>query len=52
MNRFTPSNVRALIRSFAILVTAFGLQLSAEQVAAIQLAIESTMRIVYFKKEA
>ena len=52
MSRFSQGNVRALIRSVTVLVTAFGLKLSAEQVAAVQLVLESAMRIVYAKKEA
>lgn len=52
MSKFTHGNVRALVRSVVLLVTAFGLQLSAEQVAAIQLVLESVMRIAYARKEA
>jgi hypothetical protein len=51
MTKFTQGNVRALIRSLAVLVTAFGLDFSAEQVAAIQLVLESVMRIAYASKE-
>jgi hypothetical protein len=51
MSKFTQGNVRALIRSVAVLVTAFGLRLSGEQVAAIQLVLESVMRIAYASKE-
>lgn len=52
MSKFSQGNIRALIRSVAVLVTAFGLKLSGEQVAAIQLVLESVMRIAYAKKEA
>ncbi len=52
MSKFTQGNIRALIRSLTVLVTAFGFQLSGEQVAAIQLVIESVMRIAYAKKES
>ena len=52
MSKFTQGNVRALIRSVAVLVTAFGLKLSGEQVAAIRLVLESVMRIIYARKEA
>ena len=52
MSKFTQGNVRALIRSLTVLVTAFGLKLSGEQVAAIQLVLESAMRLVYARKEA
>lgn len=51
MKNFTKTNVRMLIRSLTVLVTAFGFQLSGEQVAAIQLVVESLMRFTYFKKE-
>jgi hypothetical protein len=52
MTKFTSGNVRALVRSLTVLVTAFGLDLSGEQVAAIQLVVESALRLVYVKKEA
>lgn len=52
MSKFSQGNIRALIRSVAVLVTAFGLKLSGEQVAAIQLVLESVMRIAYAKKES
>lgn len=52
MSKFTQGNVRALVRSLTVLVTAFGLKLSGEQVAAIQLVIESVMRLAYARKEA
>lgn len=52
MSKFTQGNVRALIRSVAVLVTAFGLKLDGEQVAAVQLVLESVMRIVYTRKES
>jgi hypothetical protein len=52
MTKFTSGNIRALVRSLTVLVTAFGLKLSGEQVAAIQLVVESVMRLVYAKKEA
>lgn len=51
MTQWTQGNVRALIRSLTVLVTAFGLKLSGEQVAAIQLVLESLMRIAYARKE-
>jgi hypothetical protein len=52
MTKFTSGNVRALVRSLTVLVTAFGLKLSGEQVASIQLVVESALRLVYVKKEA
>lgn len=52
MSKFTAGNVRAFIRALVVLVTAFGLDLSGEQVAAIQLVLESGMRLMYFKKES
>ena len=52
MSKFSQGNIRALVRSLTVLVTAFGLKLSGEQVAAIQLVIESVMRVAYAKKEA
>jgi hypothetical protein len=52
MSKFTQGNVRALVRSLTVLVTAFGLKLSGEQVAAIQLVLESVMRLAYARKEA
>lgn len=52
MSKFTQGNIRALVRSLTVLVTAFGLKLSGEQVAAIQLVVESLMRVAYAKKEA
>jgi hypothetical protein len=52
MSKWSQGNIRALIRSLSVLVTAFGLKLSGEQVAAIQLVIESLMRIGYARKEA
>ena len=52
MSRFTQGNIRALLRSLTVLVTAFGLDLSGEQVAAIQLVLESAMRLFYARKEA
>jgi hypothetical protein len=51
MKKFSPANIQAFIRSFVVLVTAFGLQLTAEQVAAIQLVVESAIRLAYSKKE-
>jgi len=52
MSKFSQGNVRALFRSVVVLVTAFGLKLSGEQVAAIQMVIEAVMRIAYSRKEA
>lgn len=52
MTKFSQGNIRALVRSLTVLVTAFGLKLSGEQVAAIQLVVESLMRVAYAKKEA
>jgi hypothetical protein len=52
MSKFSQGNIRALVRSLTVLVTAFGLKLSGEQVAAIQLVVESLMRVAYAKKEA
>lgn len=52
MSKFSQGNIRALIRSLTVLVTAFGLKLSGEQVAAVQMVLEAVMRIVYAKKES
>lgn len=52
MTRFTQGNVRALIRSVVVLVTAFGFKMTGEQVAAIQMVLEASMRLVYASKEA
>lgn len=52
MKKLDSSKVRALVRSIAVLVTAFGLKLSGEQVAAIQLVVESALQFVSAKKEA
>lgn len=52
MSRFTQGNVRALVRSIILVITAFGLQLTAEQVAAIQILLESAMRLAYARKES
>lgn len=43
--KITASKVRALVRSVLILVTAFGLQLSPEQVGAIQLVAEAILQL-------
>lgn len=43
----TPGNVRALVRSVVVVATAFGLGLSADQVAAIQVATEAVLRVIY-----
>lgn len=43
--KITASKVRALIRSVLVLVTAFGLDLSPEQVGAIQLVAEAVLQL-------
>jgi hypothetical protein len=52
MSKISSSNVRALVRSLTVLVTAFGLKLTGEQVASIQLVVESLLRVISSKKEA
>lgn len=52
MSKLNSSGIRALVRSLTVLVTAFGLKLSGEQVAAIQLVVESLMRVANIKKES
>lgn len=43
----TPSQVRALLRAGLVCVTAFGLKLSADQVAAVQLFAEAALQAFY-----
>lgn len=50
--KITASKVRALVRSVLILVTAFGLQLSPEQVGAIQLVAEAILQLTSKSEEA
>lgn len=45
--RFTRSKVRALVRAVVVLATAFGFGMTAEQVAAIQVAVEAVLQVVY-----
>ena len=40
------SKIRMAIRAALVLVTAFGLDLTAEQVAAVQLAAEAVLQLV------
>lgn len=47
MKRPTSSQVRALIRAITVCVTAFGLNLSADQVAAVQLVAEAGLQAFY-----
>lgn len=49
-SKFTPSNIRALVRSVTIVATAFGLGFTAEQVASIQLLVEAILQMAYSKK--
>ena len=49
-SKFTPSNVRAVVRSVTVVATAFGLGFTAEQVASIQLLIEAILQMAYSKK--
>lgn len=42
-NRVDGSWLRAVLRAAVLVVTAFGLELSAEQVAAVQLLIEAVL---------
>lgn len=44
---FTRSKVRALVRAVVVVATAWGLNLSAEQVAAIQVAVEAVLQVVF-----
>lgn len=46
MNTKKASQVRMLVRSVLVLVTAFGLKLSADQVAAIQVTAEALLQMV------
>lgn len=41
------STVRALVRAGVVLATAFGLGLTAEQVAAVQVFTEAVLQIVF-----
>jgi hypothetical protein len=43
----SPSSIRGLIRAALICVTAFGFQLTAEQVAAVQLVAEAALGVFY-----
>lgn len=45
------SKIRALVRSVVALATAFGLGLSAEQVVAIQVALEAVLQMFYKDKD-
>lgn len=45
------TKIRALVRAGVVVATAFGLGMTAEQVAAIQVAIEAILQ-VFFKNEA
>lgn len=47
MKRPTPSQIRALIRAALVCVTAFGLKLSVDQVAAVQLTGEALLQAFY-----
>jgi hypothetical protein len=44
---FTRSKVRALVRAVVVVATAWGLDFSAEQVAAIQVAVEAVLQVVF-----
>ena len=44
MNR---SNIRALVRAGLVCLTAFGLDLSVDQVAALQLLAEAVLQLTY-----
>lgn len=43
----TRSTVRALVRAGVVLVMAFGLGLTAEQVAAVQVFTEAVLQVVF-----
>lgn len=45
MRSLSKSNVRAVIRAALVAATAFGLGLSAEQVAAVQLLAEAVLQL-------
>ena len=47
MKKPTTSQTRALIRAITVCVTAFGLKLSADQVAAVQLVAEAALQAFY-----
>jgi hypothetical protein len=47
MKKPTASQTRALIRAVTVCVTAFGLKLSADQVASIQLVAEAALQAFY-----
>jgi|LakMenEpi03Aug12_release.lakeMendotaPanAssembly.Ray.scaffolds.fasta_scaffold1471819_2 hypothetical protein len=44
---FTRSKVRALVRAVVVVATAWGFDFSAEQVAAIQVAVEAVLQVVF-----
>jgi len=46
------TTIRAAVRSLVAVATAFGLGFTAEQVAAIQVALEAVLQIVYKDKES
>lgn len=45
------TKIRALVRAVVVVATAFGFGLTAEQVAAIQVAVEAVLQVA-FKDEA
>lgn len=47
MSKPTPTQLLALVRAALICVTAFGLRLSADQVAAVQLVAEAGIQAFY-----
>jgi hypothetical protein len=44
---FTRSKVHALVRAVVVVATAWGFDFSAEQVAAIQVAVEAVLQVVF-----
>lgn len=44
---FTKSNIRAIVRAVVVVATAFGLGLTAEQVAAVQVLVEAVLQATY-----
>lgn len=51
MRKLSKSKVRALVRSLTAVATACGLGLTAEQVVAVQVALEAVLQ-VFYKDEA
>lgn len=46
------TTIRAIVRSLIVVATAFGLGMTAEQVAAIQIALEAVLQVSFKDKES